>query len=99
MNDQVCSVGELIEIAMERNNDNMGRMECIAADGVDYRDLRAVGDFLQTPVYTMDKATPHVAFTLWTEDYVYFPLVNDMGVKWVSSVCRNPANVPVLLEC
>lgn len=32
-------------------------------------------------------------FTLWTKDYVYFPVVYD-GSEWVGSVARNPNGKP-----
>jgi len=32
-------------------------------------------------------------FTLWTNEYVYFPVQYD-GSEWVASVPRNPCNEP-----
>jgi hypothetical protein len=32
-------------------------------------------------------------FTVWTENYVYFPICYD-GAEWVGSVARNPNGVP-----
>lgn len=34
-----------------------------------------------------------LAFTLWTSNRVYFPVVYD-GAEWVSSVSRNPDGKP-----
>lgn len=31
-------------------------------------------------------------FTLWTDEYVYFPIVYD-GAEWCGSAPRNPCNV------
>ena len=36
--------------------------------------------------------TNGVPFTLWTEDYVYFPAKYD-GSEWVEGVPRNPCDI------
>lgn len=36
-----------------------------------------------------------LAFTAWTDDYVYFPLCYD-GSEWVGSVPRNPNGVSTM---
>lgn len=87
-----CSVRELLEIALAKNGERTEDIVACACES-DYYSL------MDEVVYPMDKSYPCVKFTIWTDEYAYFPLVNDMGVKWVSSVSRNPVNVPLLIEC
>lgn len=37
-----------------------------------------------------------LAFTAWTDDYVYFPSCYDGGSEWVDSVSRNPNGVSTM---
>lgn len=52
----------------------------------------AVGD-LDVPFDNGFGCTEGPAFTVWTDDFVYFPACYD-GAEWVASVSRNPDGRP-----
>lgn len=84
----LVSVRDLLGIAMEKNGDVLSDIQYVSIGDSD----------LDTLVYVMDKDDPMIPFTVWTNWHVYFPLVNDMGIKWVASVPRNPSPIQTLIE-
>ena len=70
---------ELISCAMERHGDAWGNVE-----------FNTMDDSAMDRQFNDDYgATQGCAFTVWTRDYVYFPLCYD-GAEWAGSVRRNP---------
>lgn len=74
----------LINNEMASNGDDFGK--------VVYSTLSDAG--LDTEFYDGYGGPEGDYFTLWTGEYVYFPIVYD-GAEWCGSAPRNPCNIPL----
>lgn len=84
----LVSIRSLLEIAMAKNDEDI-----LDIVGMSFEE----GSNLDSLVYSMDQTDPMIAFTIWTDHYVYFPVCAS-GIKWVQSVPRDPCFMNTLVE-
>lgn len=83
MTETLTSWHELVTRAMAKRDDSWSNLVgCTLTD----TELHTVFD----ADYGLEEGKP---FTLWTADYVYFPVSYD-GKEWVGAVPRNPCDTP-----
>ena len=73
---------EMIQDEMDDNNDSFDNLAHSTLTEAEMREKFDCG-------FGGSEGQP---FTVWTKNFVYFPVVYD-GAEWVGSVPRNPCNV------
>jgi hypothetical protein len=75
--EDMVTLKSLVEIAAIKQNDSLDNFYCFPNV-----------DILHSMVYPVSNKDEMPGFYVWTDNFVYFPCQNDMGVKWVASVPR-----------
>ena len=90
MRDNLISWREAILEEMQSNGDTSSDIVAIA---IEPREGRTAEEELDHKFYLGYGGTDGAPFTIWTKNYIYFPVCYD-GAEWVCSLSRNPISTP-----